>query len=89
MFFIRGFMKAPSSINCTSRVTVWHSRLYTILFFLMLLFLNVFRKVTYNLSSDTINYVDNFQTIFKGGIIDKTTISNGVPDDNQGYKKFI
>lgn len=69
MFFIRGFMKAPSSINCTSRVTVWHSRLYTILFFLMLLFLAVFRKVTYNLGgSDTINYIDNFQTIFKGGI---------------------
>lgn len=69
MLFIRGFMKAPSSINCASRVTVWHSRLYTILFFLMLLFLAVFRKVTYNLGgSDTINYIDNFQTIFKGGI---------------------
>lgn len=61
VLFINGFMNPT--------IKVQRSKVYTFLFFITLLFLAVFRKVTYNIGgSDTINYIDNFLTIFKGGI---------------------
>lgn len=68
--FINGFMKPKGTAELPSRRgVIRHSTIYTVLFFLMLLVLAAFRKVSLNVGgTDAPNYISNFLNIDKGGM---------------------
>lgn len=68
--FINGYMNNVGRGNfVSSKRFQRQSKAYIILFFFMLLFFAVFRKVSLQLGgADVLNYIYNFENIFEGGL---------------------